>query len=782
MHDLSTTEFARISDGDAPEGYAVAEENGSLMETRLLQAPLDDLINEAEAKAIANFGPLVTYSPKVFIPTTKLCRNVCHYCTFAKTPKKLDAPFLSLEEMKAIAEEGRKAGCLEALFTLGDKPESRYRVAAEWLEINGFASTPDYVEAAAKLIHQETGLLPHLNLGVVDEETLEKLRPVSGSIGLMLESVSDRLMEKGEAHHGSQDKDPKVRLAMIEAAGRLKIPFTTGILIGIGETRAERIEALIAIRDLHRTYGHIQEVIVQNFKAKPDTKMANSPEPSLEEHLWSIAVARIILPGDVSVQAPPNLQSGNLERLIRAGVNDWGGVSPVTVDHVNPEAAWPSLTKLADETSSAGRTLAPRLTLGPKYARNVDQWCDPKIAKSVLRFSQASGLARADKWYAGLSDEVPELAPGSSTDPAFLDALSMAEQQELSRSAIARLFAARGDEVDAIVNLANRKRAEQASDGVSFVTNQNINYANICSYSCGFCAFSKSRAGGGFRDTPYVLSFDEIVERALDAHARGATEVCLQGGIHPRFDGNTYLSIVKAVREAVPQLHIHAFSPLEIMHGAQTLGKDLREYLQMLADAGLRSLPGTAAEILDDDVRERLGAAKISVEGWSRVMREAHAVGLKSTATIMFGHIDGYADWATHLDHLRSLQRETGGFTEFVPLPFVHQRAPIWVKGKSRSGPSYVEALLMHSISRLALGPDFQNIQTSWTKMGATGAAQCLKAGANDLGGTLMKESITRAAGGRHGQDMTLEKLSEIAADAGQEIIRRDTLYNRISM
>ncbi len=750
-----------------------------VLRRELLYTPLSQLMKRAGDIAVDAFGSVLTYSPKVFIPTTKLCRNVCHYCTFAQTPKKLDTPYLSVDEMLAIANEGRKAGCLEALFTLGDKPESRYRVAAEWLRDSGYSSTVDYVADAAKHVHRDTGLLPHLNLGIASEDELVRLREVSGSMGLMLETVSDRLSKRGGPHFGSPDKEPSVRLAMIEAAGKLSIPFTTGILIGIGESRSERLDALFAIRDLHLRYDHIQEVIVQNFRAKADTKMATTPEPSLDEHLWSIAAARLILPETVSVQAPPNLQPSALRKLVEAGVNDWGGVSPVTVDHVNPEAAWPSLKNLADQSSGAGRTLVPRLTLGPRYARSPAKWCGTAMSKSVRRFSQASGLARTDDWYAGLSNDVPTLLSGRSTGQAFQDAMEMAEQEELDHRATTRLFAAQGDEICTIVELADKKRIEQVGDAVTYVVNQNINYANICLYSCGFCAFSKSRAGGGYRDTPYVLKLDEIAERAVDATNRGATEVCLQGGIHPDFNGDTYLSIVRTVREVAPQLHIHAFSPLEVTHGAQSLGKSLYEYLSLLADAGLKSLPGTAAEILDDTVREELSASKISVAGWSDVMRTAHAIGLKSTATIMFGHVDTHADWATHLLCLRTIQRETRGFTEFVPLPFVHQRAPIWVKGNARSGPGYSEALLMHAIARLALGPDFRNIQTSWTKMGLKCASQCLMAGANDLGGTLMRESITRAAGGMHGQEMTGNKLAEVAEQAGRPIYQRNTLYEQ---
>jgi FO synthase len=750
----------------------------------LSRATAAELRAAAEAMTLDGFGPVVTYSPKVFVPLTKLCRDVCHYCAFSTPPSRLTAPFMSLDDVLAIARQGRDAGCLEALFTLGDKPEARFPVAAEWLAHHGYASTLDYVAAAAGAVFRETGLLPHINAGITDSGAMAALRPVSASMGLMLETTAARLSERGAPHHGSPDKDPSQRIAMLRAAGELGIPTTTGILVGIGETRAERIEALIAIRDLHAAHGHIQDVIIQNFRAKPATRMANAPEPPLDEHLWSISAARLILGPRMSIQVPPNLAAGPLAALIAAGINDWGGVSPVTLDHVNPEAPWPEIAALEAATAGAGRALVPRLAITPGFARDAWRWAAPAVATAVLRLSDAEGFARSEAWSAGSDLPVPRIAPSAVRTVSDRIRRALANARGHAGPSLAdaeALFAARGYDFDAVLGAADEARAEQAGDVVTFVVNRNINYANICSYGCAFCAFSKSPAGGGFRDPPYVLSLDAIAHRADEAWLRGATEVCLQGGIHPDFDGGFYLDVVRTIREAAPDLHVHAFSPLEVVHGARTLGVSLERYLRNLKRAGLRSLPGTAAEILDDGVRDALNASKIDTGTWIDVMRTAHRIGLRSTATIMFGHVDAPRHWARHLLRIRALQAETGGFTELVPLPFVHFRAPIWRRGHARGGPTWREALLMHAVARLVLGPLIRNIQVSWTKLGADGAAACLRAGANDLGGTLMNESITRAAGGTNGQGMDTADLIAIARSAGRPAAQRATDYRPIA-
>jgi FO synthase len=616
----------------------------------------------------------------------------------------------------------------------------------------------------------------------MSEAWLRRLRAVSVSQGIMLETASDRLSERGGPHFGSPDKHPSVRLATLEAAGRAGVPFTTGVLIGIGETRAERIAALLAIREVHERHGHIQEVIVQNFRAKPDTRMAAAPEPTLADHLWTIAVARIVLGPGMSIQAPPNLQPEALARLIAAGINDWGGVSPVTPDHVNPEAPWPHLAALERATEQAGRTLVERLAIYPGYAAEPERWLDPAIASATLRQQDAQGLAREDGWAPGTAEPLPaaqvarirsSAAPGAVAD--ILD--SAAQGAPLGETQIARLFDARGRDFSAVCRAADILRAERCGDVVTYVVNRNINYTNICTYGCKFCAFSKGRHSFSTREKPYDLGLDEIAGRTREAWARGATEVCLQGGIRPGYTGDTYLSIVAAVKAAAPNMHVHAFSPLEIWNGAGTLGLPLSSYLARLKAAGLSSLPGTAAEILDDEVRSVLCPDKISTAAWLEVMATAHAVGLRSTATIMFGHVDGYRHWARHLLRIRALQERTGGFTEFVPLPFVHMEAPIYLRGRSRKGPTFREAVLMHAVARLVLDPVITNIQASWVKMGPDGAALCLAAGANDMGGVLMNESITRAAGAVHGQELSAEDLEQLIRAAGRSPRQRTTAY-----
>ena len=794
----------------------------------------DALMEAARHVRDRRSGDVVTYSPKVFIPLTELCRDVCRYCTFAKTPGNVSAPYLSVDKAVDIARRGAEAGCTEALFTLGDRPERRYRVAREALERMGFESTIDYLAHAARRVREETGLLPHVNPGVMTREELARLREVSVSAGTMLESTSRRLCEKGGPHYGSPDKVPEVRLATLEQAGELAVPFTTGILIGIGETRRERIESLLAIRDLEERHGHIQEVIVQNFRAKPDTPMAAAPEPSLEDHLWTIAVARLVLGPGTSVQAPPNLRPGVLARLVNAGLDDWGGVSPVTPDHVNPEAPWPHLIELARATESAGKSLAPRLPLHPRFVADLERWVDSGLRSAVLAASDGQGLGREWRWFAGDAGQAPErivagggARPGHASDrsaagaghappsitagvgpepgggsegsardgthpragvvagviasrasPSLDCVLERArEGVPLGESQVVRLFEARGGEARAVCEAADALRRKRNGDVVSYVVNRNINYTNVCYFKCRFCAFSKGRLSANLRGRPYDLDLDEIGRRTREAWDRGATEICLQGGIHPDYTGETYLSICRAVKDAAPDIHVHAFSPLEVWQGARTLGMGLPEYLERLRTAGLGSLPGTAAEILDDGVRRVLCPDKITTAEWLDVMESAHGVGLGSTATIMFGHIDGYPSWARHLLRVRDLAERTGGFTEFVPLPFVHMESPMYLRGRARRGPTLREAVLMHAVARLALDPWIVNIQTSWVKMGPEGMLLALAAGANDVGGTLMNESITRAAGAGFGQEMPPERLESIIREAGRSPRQRTTRY-----
>jgi FO synthase len=842
---------------------------------------LDGLTALAEQICVAGHGTRVSFSKKVFIPLTRLCRDVCHYCTFARAPSEGGPHYLSPEAVLDIARAGRAAGCKEALFTLGDQPELRYAAAREALAGLGAESTLHYLERSAALVLKETGLLPHLNPGVMDEPWLARLRKVSVSQGIMLETASDRLSRRGGPHFGSPDKIPAVRLATLEAAGRARVPFTTGILIGIGETRPERIEALLAIRDVHERHGHIQEIIIQNFRAKPGTRMSDAAEPSLEEQVWTIAVARLIFGPSMNIQAPPNLRPEGLAQLIEAGINDWGGVSPVTPDHVNPEAPWPHLADLERATEFAGRTLVERLAIYPEFlgepwrqaappprggrterhglsspstALNsaairraksdggpgggdivarapppgaprslspavelVDRpylaglsdgappsplegeapprrqsavgngWLDPAIRTQSLRQMDGAGLAREDGWAPGGIEVLPQpqvtRIGASGVKPSAVIARILdrvAASKRLDEPDIVALFDARGQDFTAVCQVADRLREARNGDTVTYIVNRNINYTNVCTYGCKFCAFSKGRHNLGHRDKPYDLDMAEISLRTREAWQRGATEVCLQGGIKPSYTGDTYLGIVDAVKSAAPDIHVHAFSPLEVRTGAQTLELSLHDYLSRLRDAGLASLPGTAAEILDDEVRAILCPDKLTTAEWFEVMETAHAVGLRSTATIMFGHVDAYRHWARHMLRVRALQEKTGGFTEFVPLPFVHMEAPIYLKGQSRKGPTFREAILMHAVARLALDPVITNIQASWVKMGPDGASLCLDAGANDLGGVLMNESITRAAGAMHGQEVSAAELERIIRGRGRTPRQRTTLYGAI--
>lgn len=730
------------------------------------------------------WGNRVSYSRKVFVPLTQLCRDVCHYCTFAQTPKHLEKPYLEPDDVLHIAKAGAALGCKEVLFTLGDQPELRYSRAREALASLGFATTLDYLGHVAELVIRETGLLPHLNPGLMNAEQFARLKSVAPSMGIMLESTSNRLCERGAPHFGSPDKLPSRRLETLRLAGEARVPMTSGILIGIGETRRERLDALLALRALADRHGHIQEIIVQNFRAKPGTKMHAAPEPSNDELCWTIAAARLLFGATMSIQAPPNLYGGDLPELIAAGINDWGGVSPLTPDHVNPEAPWPHLDKLAADTARADCDLVERLTVYPRYVQQPREWLAPALQAPVLRLSDAAGWARVGQWSPGTADsataddacDVPTFA---ATRRSAIDALidRAATGVQLAELEVAELFTARGADFVSVCRKADESRQQTVGDTVSYAVVRNINYTNICLYKCGFCAFSKGKTHENLRGAPYLVDLEEIRRRVREAWDRGGTEVCMQGGIHPSFTGQTYLDICRAAKEAVPQIHVHAFSPLEVSHGAQTLGVSVSEFLAELKRAGLGSLPGTAAEILDDDIRLELAPDKLNTQGWLDVVAQAHRAGLRTTSTIMFGHVEGYIHWARHLLRLRELQQDTGGLTEFVPLPFVHMEAPMYLRGRARKGPTLREALLMHAVARLVLHPLIPNIQASWVKLGPQWAQRCLTAGANDLGGTLMNESISRAAGAVHGQELAPAEMQELVAALGRPWRQRTTLY-----
>jgi 7,8-didemethyl-8-hydroxy-5-deazariboflavin synthase CofH subunit/7,8-didemethyl-8-hydroxy-5-deazariboflavin synthase CofG subunit len=762
---------------------------------QLIDAPVEDL--QARARAIRDeaHGNRVTFSPKVFIPLTMLCRDRCGYCTFAKAPARVESPYLTIDEVLAIARAGREAGCHEALFTLGEGPEDRYPVAKEWLADNGYSSTVDYLVAACRAVVEETGLLPHANAGALDFDELVRLREVSASQGMMIESVNPNL----DAHRSAPDKVPARRLATLEAAGRAHIPFTTGLLVGIGESREDRLATLEAIAESHARHGHVQEVIVQNFLPKVGTSMHQAPPCPTDEFLWTIAAARVVLPSSIHLQAPPNL-SDDLAPLVDSGIDDWGGVSPVTADHVNPERAWPALGILRGATEAAGSTLAPRLTLYPSFALDPEQWLDPAMRFPVLDASDAEGLGRDHPWSSGgefpppllLAKDIavrgrtetgaPPIVTVATTGSAVGDVLTgVLAGETVGEDEIVTLFSARGPEVRAIAEVADLLRFEAVGDEVTFVSNRNINYTNVCTFKCKFCAFSKGPLSLNLRGTPYLLELSDISDRVREAEAMGATEVCLQGGIHPKFDGDYYLEVIKAVREASQTIHIHGFTALEVTEGAKRSEMPLADYLILLRDAGLKTLPGTAAEILDDPVRAILCPDKINTEEWLYAHKTAHSVGLRSNVTIMFGAVEQPRSWARHIVRTRALQMETGGFTEFVPLPFVHMATPIYLQKKSRRGPTFRETLLMHAVGRIAYRGAIDNIQISWVKMGADGMRQILRAGVNDLGGTLIDENISRAAGASHGQMMDAERFEAIVTPLGRTLAQRTTLYGRVA-
>jgi FO synthase len=753
----------------------------------LLTAPLHELMRDARAVRDARHGTRTTYSPKVFIPLTMLCRDTCGYCTFAQPPARLAAPYLDPERVLDIARRGAAVGCHEALFTLGERPELRHAVAAEWLAARGYDSTVHYLREMAALVVRETGLLPHANAGALSREELASLRPVAPSQGMMVESLRDDL----ECHRGAPDKAPERRLATLEWAGELRIPFTTGILVGIGETRADRIDALEAIAASHARHGHVQEVIVQNFLPKPRTAMQHAAPCPADEYLWSIAAARLVLPPEIHLQAPPNL-SDDFGVLLAAGLDDWGGVSPVTADHVNPERPWPAIDALRSVTEAAGRTLAARLTIHPEFATRPGEWLDEGLRFAVLDRADAEGLARDDTngWYSGAAVAAPMLvdapahvAPRAAPAPSraggrVAEVLrGAALGQELGEDELVALFAARGPEVRAVAAAADEARRERVGDAVTWVHNRNINYTNVCTFKCRFCGFSKGPLSLNLRGTPYLLTLDEVAQRAREARDRGATEVTLQGGIHPDFDGDYYVEVTRAVKQAAPEIHVHGFTALEVTEGARRLGEPLAAYLTRLREAGLASLPGTAAEILDDEVRAIICPDKITTEEWLECHRVAHSVGLASNVTMMFGTVESPRSWARHLVRTRALARATGGFTEFVGLPFVHMAAPIYLQRRSRRGPTFRETLLVHAVARLAYAGCIDHVQASWVKIGLAGVAQLLRAGCDDVGGTLMDENISRAAGAKHGQSMDEAAFRALVEPLGRTLRRRSTLY-----
>jgi FO synthase len=813
----------RARDGatlDASEAAVLLAASGSALEDLMATAAR---IRDAGLVKAGRPG-VITYSRKVFIPLTRLCRDRCHYCTFATVPGRLPAAFLDLEEVVAIAAEGAMLGCKEALFTLGDRPEERWPQAQAWLDERGYDSTLAYLRAVAIAVLERTGLLPHLNPGVMSWSDLQRLKPVAPSMGMMLETTSRRIFdEPGGAHFGSPDKDPDVRLRVLEDAGRLSIPFTTGILVGIGENRTERAESTFAIRKIAREYGSIQEVIIQNFRAKDDTAMRNEPDLEMEEYLAAVATARVVLGPSIRLQAPPNLvELEDCVRLLNAGVDDWGGISPLTPDHVNPERPWPQIDDLAQLLKEHHFTLRERLTAHPHFVRDETPWLDPRILPHVRALAMPDGLAdenaiaRGLAWqepdphwvasgrvdlhtavdtegrtndrrsdfddvygdWAEVADRVRTPLPVASLSNEVLAALRQAERNamELTEAQGVAMITADGADLDAVTRLADELRRDTVGDDITYVVNRNINFTNVCYTGCRFCAFAQRATDAD----AYTLSVADVETRVREAAAQGATEICMQGGIDPNLPRSAYFDLARAVKRAVPGMHLHAFSPMEVTNGAARADLSIEEWLIAAREAGLDSIPGTAAEILDDDVRWVLTKGKLPTSAWIEVVTTAHRLGIPSTATMMFGHVDRPDHWVRHIQLIGRLQDQTGGFTEFVPLPFIHAQSPIYLAGIARPGPSPRDNRAVHALARILLHGRIRNIQTSWVKLGDAGTAEMLQSGANDLGGTLMEETISRMAGSENGSRRSATELAALAASIGRPSRQRTTLYGQI--
>ncbi|MER7519390.1 bifunctional FO biosynthesis protein CofGH [Streptomyces sp. NPDC126499] len=799
-------------------------------------ADLEDLVatagrvRDAGLEAAGRPG-VITYSKSVFIPLTRLCRDKCHYCTFATVPGKLrragHGMFMSPDEVLDIARRGAELGCKEALITLGDKPEDRWPEAREWLDAHGYDDTLAYVRAMAIRILEETGLLPHLNPGVMSWTDFQRLKPVAPSMGMMLETTSRRLWEEpGQPHFGSPDKEPAVRLRVLEDAGRSSVPFTSGLLLGIGETYEERADSLFALRRIARAYHGIQELIIQNFRAKPDTAMRGMPDAELDDLVATVAVARLIMGPSACLQAPPNLVDAEYGRLIAAGIDDWGGVSPLTIDHVNPERPWPRIEELAEKSAAAGFRLRERLCVYPEFVTRGEPWLDPRLLPHVRALADPeTGLAKADAPVRGLPWQEPDetfaaaggtgrtdlhrtidttgrtgdrredfdhvygdwealreaAAPGmvpERIDADVREALAVAadDPTRLTDPQALALLHADGPALDALCAVADDLRKSVSGDEVTYIVTRNINFTNVCYTGCRFCAFAQRRTDAD----AYTLSLDQVADRAEQAWDVGAVEVCMQGGIHPDLPGTAYFDIARAVKERVPGMHVHAFSPMEVVNGASRTGLSIREWLTAAKEAGLDSIPGTAAEILDDEVRWVLTKGKLPTATWIEVITTAHELGIRSSSTMMYGHVDQPRHWLGHFRTLARIQQETGGFTEFVTLPFIHTNAPVYLAGIARPGPTVRDNRAVTAMARLLLHPHIPNIQTSWVKLGAEGAAEMLRSGANDLGGTLMEETISRMAGSSYGSYRSIRDLEAIAEAAGRPARPRTTLYGEV--
>jgi FO synthase len=742
-------------------------------------------VGEPSARLTSSLRPVrrVTFSRNYTLSLSRTCRCVCKYCSFATRKAHLYSP----EEVEAKLEEAARRNAKELLVLTGERPEVNAQVA-ERLSAYGHQDFVSYVAWACERA-LERGLLPHTNLGALGRDDLARLREVTASQGLMLESISERLMET--VHAGSPTKHPAVRMETIDAAGELRIPFTTGILVGIGETEEERVASLEALAGSHGRHGHIQEVILQNYVPHPryygqevaeiaddaakrrwsSGVAAPGEEPPMPEWATPITVrdmkrlvaeTRRLLP-DVGIQIPPNLADW-WDELVEVGATDLGGLS-ANGDHISPEHAFPSPHEVRKRLAPQGYALTERLCVYPQYLDA--EWMDQGVL-DVVKLKYWSFIPRRGSGRREERTIDPGLAPAAIERALADDPLTEAE--------LTALFAERRPEVIEDMRVAaDSLRSELAGDTATFVVNRNVNFTNVCVVGCAFCGFGQGKRS----PDAYEVSEDEFQRRIAEALDFGATEICMQGGIHPDYELADYGRWLALAKEAGPQLHLHAYSPMEVHYMCERSGRSPDQVFEYLCEQGLGSTPGTAAEVLDDGVRARISPNKLPVARWVEIIEASHRAGLRSTSTVMFGHIEEPWELARHMRVIRELQERTGGITEFVPLSFI----PFHTMLGRTHGIEEIsrEENLKHTAAfRLALGRSIKNLQASWVKMGIDAATESLRWGVNDLGGTLMEESISRMAGSQHGDRLDPEDLIGAARAAGRMPAQRTTLYEII--
>lgn len=733
---------------------------------------------------------VITYSRKVFVPLSTLCRDRCHYCVFVDTPgqllKKHKPAYMSPEQVLAVVRQGQTMGCKEVLLTLGDRPEERWPEARAWLDEHGFASTLDYVAHVARLVTAETGLLAHANPGVMSAEELRMLRPVAPSMGMMLETTSRALYEQpGQVHYGSPDKDPAVRLAVIEDAGRERIPFTTGILVGIGETLRDRAESLVAIREAHERHRHVQEVIVQNFRAKPRTAMQGAPDASVLEYVAAVAVARLVLGPRMRVQVPPNLSDpAELDLLVRAGADDWGGVSPLTADHVNPERPWPHLSELAERTAALGFELRERLTAQPEFVLDAETWIDPALRPAVAALADAeTGLAAAPRSAdpvkaagrtasspAGTAESrrsVPPVSHRAVPPVSHRAVLRLAEAAAADPLALdddewTALLEATGDDLDALAATADDVRRYTVGEAVTLVVNRNL---------------TSSGLRPAPTDDPTTFTLDDAGAIAADAWDLGATEICVQGLLPGDADPAGYLDLARAITAAAPGIHLHAYRPQDVRDLADRSGMSLDGALAALREAGVDTVPGTGVKVLSERVRALVAPGDLEIDRWIEGITAAHRAGFRSTSVLFYGHVETAAERIAHLRRLREIQGETGGFTEFVPIPLPGPSGGVpLVAGRA----AIDEHRAMVAVSRLLLSGSIPHVQIPWTRLGREASVVLLQSGGDDLGGTLLDGRVKPEAGIEHGLELPVADAAALAARMFRPFRLRTTTYGSL--